>query len=208
MTTTGVAATTMEPVVNELCPRSFNGYGVNEAGLTLLLHPSEAIRRLGSSSKQTLISECRIIVHNPYRDLPPDELVKSGEVGQLIARGPLAMKGYWANSVETNKKLRHGWIYMGDPFNPDGDGFYFFRGRADDMIVSGGENIYPSEIEAIHFRAPGVQEAAVIGVLEKKWGQIVTAYVVRADDELTADTLAAFFQIKHGSRDLQVAQAL
>ena len=197
MITTGgapIAATTMERVVAELCPQIFNGYGMTEASLTLLLHPGDAIERSGSCGKPTLISECRIVVNDPERDVLPEERVKRGEIGQLIVRGPQAMKGYWANSVETSKKLRHGWIYTGDLFSLDADGFHFFHGRADDMIISGGENIYPREVEDILYRAPGVQEASIIGVPDQKWGQIVTAYVVRADSGLTTEALEAFFK--------------
>lgn len=102
------------------------------------------------------------------------------------------MTGYWNNPFETSKKLRAGWIYTGDLFSKDMEGFYFFHGRADDMIVSGGENIYPREIEEILYRCPGVQEAAVIGLPDEKWGQVVTAYVVAADPNLTADAIDAY----------------
>jgi acyl-CoA synthetase (AMP-forming)/AMP-acid ligase II len=191
--TTGGAAissATMARVIAEFCPSIFNGYGMTEASLTLVLHPEDALRKLGSCGQPTLISECRVI--QPAKDAAPSDLVAPGEIGQLIVRGPQAMTGYWNNPFETSKKLRAGWIFTGDLFSKDEDGFYFFHGRADDMIVSGGENIYPREIEEILYRCPGVQEAAVIGLPDAKWGQVVAAYVVAADPDLSAEAIDAY----------------
>lgn len=189
-----ISAATMERVIAEFCRDIFNGYGMTEASLTLLLHPEDALRKLGSCGKPTLISECRVIVNDPARDVPATETVAPSEIGQLIVRGPQAMGGYWNKPAETAKKLKGGWIYTGDLFSRDEDGFFTFHGRADDMIVSGGENIYPREVEEILYRAPGVQEAAVVGLPDPKWGQVVTAFVVRSDPSLTADDLDAFFK--------------
>ncbi|MCU9848243.1 long-chain fatty acid--CoA ligase [Defluviimonas sp. WL0024] len=193
--TTGGAAissTTMERVMMEFCPGIFNGYGMTEASLTLVLHPEDALRKLGSCGKPTLISECRIISDDQGREVPPSETVEQGRIGQLIVRGAQAMEGYWNNPFETQKKLKAGWIYTGDLFSQDTDGFYYFHGRADDMIVSGGENIYPREVEEALYRCPGVQEAAVVGLADEKWGQVVTAFIVRSDPALTAEKLDAF----------------
>lgn len=155
-----------------------------------MLHPEDALRKLGSCGQPTLISECRVIA--PGADTPPSEVLPAGEIGQLIVRGPQAMTAYWNNPFETSKKLRAGWIYTGDLFSVDDEGFYTFHGRADDMIVSGGENIYPREVEEILYRCPGVREAAVLGLPDAKWGQIVTAFIVAADPALTLDRLDAF----------------
>ena len=185
-----IASATMQRVIDEFCPNIFNGYGMTEASLTLVLHPEDALRKLGSCGRPTLISECRVI--DPAPDAAPSAIVPTGSVGQLIVRGPQAMTGYWNNPFETSKKLRAGWIYTGDLFSKDEDGFYFFHGRADDMILSGGENIYPREVEEILYRCPGVQEATVIGLPDDKWGQIVAAYVVVSDRTLTAERIDAF----------------
>ncbi len=193
MITTGgaaIASAVMERVINEFCPKIYNGYGMTEASLTLVLHPEDALRKLGSCGKPTLISECRIISRDA--DASPRDLVPPGEVGQLIVRGPQAMTGYWNNPVETAKKLKAGWVYSGDLFSQDDEGFHFFHGRADDMIVSGGENIYPREVEELLYKHPGVQEAAVLGLPDEKWGQIVAAYVVATDPSVTSETLDAF----------------
>ena len=195
MITTGGAAissTTMERVINEFCPGIYNGYGMTEASLTLLLHPDDALAKLGSCGKPTLITEARVIVNDPTREVPPSEIVGPDEIGQLIVRGPQAMQGYWNKPFETQKKLKAGWIYTGDLFSRDAEGFYYFHGRADDMIVSGGENIYPREVEDVLYRCPGVQEAAVVGLPDEKWGQVVTAFVVASDPALTAEKVDAF----------------
>lgn len=197
MITTGGAAISsaaMERVIAEICPGIFNGYGMTEASLTLTLHPEDALRKLGSCGKPTLISECRVIANDPGREVAPSETVPPGEIGQLIVRGPQAMEGYWNKPYETSKKLKAGWIYTGDLFSKDQEGFYYFQGRADDTIVSGGENIYPREVEDILYGCPGVQEAAVLGLPDEKWGQIVAAFVVRSDSDLSAETLEKYFK--------------
>jgi acyl-CoA synthetase (AMP-forming)/AMP-acid ligase II len=178
MITTGgaaLSAASMARVQRELCAQIYNGYGMTEASLTLLLHPQDALRRLGSCGKPTLISACRIAA-------------PAGEVGQLLVQGPQVTAGYWNNPQETAAKIRHGWLYTGDLFSRDEQGFYYFRGRIDDMIVSGGENIYPREVEEVLYRCAGVQQAAVVGMPDAKWGAVVTAFVVPAGN-LTAEAL-------------------
>jgi len=185
-----IASATMQRVIEEFCPNIFNGYGMTEASLTLVLHPEDALRKLGSCGQPTLISECRVIAVGD--GAAPSEILPPREIGQLIVRGPQAMTGYWNNPFETSKKLRAGWIYTGDLFSKDEDGFYTFHGRADDMIVSGGENIYPREVEEILYRCPGVREAAVIGLPDEKWGQIVAAFIVASEPDLTGKQIDAF----------------
>ena len=184
--TTGGAAipeAVMRRVIDEFCPNVYNGYGMTEASLTLLLHPEDAVERLGSCGRPTLISRCRVIKVDPGREVAPSEMTEPGEIGQLIVHGPQVMKGYWNNPFETQRKLKAGWVYTGDLFSRDAHGFYFFHGRADDTIVSGGENIHPREIEEVLHRAPGVAAVAVVGLPDERWGQLVTAFVVRRDGQ-------------------------
>ncbi|MCW5263331.1 AMP-dependent synthetase [Verminephrobacter eiseniae] len=195
MITTGgaaIAAATMQRVIHEFCPRVFNGYGMTEASLTLLLHPRDALAHLGSCGKPTLISTCRVIRNDPERRVAASETLAAGEVGQLIVRGPQLVARYWNDPAETEKKFRDGWLYTGDLFSVDEAGYFHFHGRTDDMIVSGGENIYPREIEEVLYHCPGVQEAAVIGLPDPKWGQAVTAFVVKSDIDLLAAEVIAF----------------
>jgi fatty-acyl-CoA synthase len=115
--------------------------------------------------------------------------VAPGEVGQLIVQGPQMTPGYWNNPVESAKRLRHGWLYTGDLFKCDEQGYHYFQGRADDMIISGGENIYPREVEEVLHTCPGVREAAVIGLPDEKWGSVISAFIVRSDQGLTRDSI-------------------
>ncbi|HEY3046757.1 MAG TPA: AMP-dependent synthetase, partial [Polaromonas sp.] len=87
------------------------------------------------------------------------------------------------------KRLRHGWLYTGDLFKCDEQGYHYFQGRADDMIISGGENIYPREVEEVLHTCPGVREAAVIGLPDDKWGSVISAFIVRSDQDLTRDSI-------------------
>ncbi len=195
MITTGgaaIAAATMERVIRELCPNIFNGYGMTEASLTLLLHPEQALSHLGSCGKPTLITTARVIEIRSGDDASPNDIVQPGSIGQLIVRGPQVMDGYWNNPAETAKKLRSGWLYTGDLVSQNDDGFFYFRGRVDDMIVSGGENIYPREVEEILYRCPGVQDAAVVGLPDEKWGSAVTAFIVANAPGLDAAAIDTF----------------
>ena len=182
----------MERVIREFCANIFNGYGMTEASLALLLHPEQALSHLGSCGKPTLITTCRVVRHRAEDDATPDEQADVDEIGQLIVRGPQVMWGYWNNPVETAAKLRDGWLYTGDLVSRDREGFFHFRGRVDDMIVSGGENIYPREVEEVLYRCPGVQEAAVVGLPDSKWGSIVTAFIVADGPGLTPAAIDAF----------------
>lgn len=195
MITTGgaaIPAATMERVINEFCPNIFNGYGMTEASLTLLLHPGDALAHLGSCGKPTLISSCQLVSHDSEQGSCAADANGGGKVGQLIVRGPQMTRGYWNNPLETEKRLKSNWLYTGDLFRIDDAGYFHFLGRADDMIVSGGENIYPREVEEVLYRCHGIQEAAVIGVPDPKWGQAVAAFIVRSDDQLTAAAIEKF----------------
>jgi fatty-acyl-CoA synthase len=205
MITTGgaaISAAAMERVQRDFCANIFNGYGMTEASLTLLLHPGDALAKLGSCGKPTLITECRIVSNDPQREVPLTESAVPGSIGELIVRGPQVTAGYWNKPVETARKLRTGWLYTGDLFSRDAQGFFYFHGRVDDLIVSGGENIYPREVEEALYRCPGVREAAVVGLPDPSWGSSVTAFIVKSDPALTAadierhcrgrDDLAAF----------------
>src|SRR6202044_1538229 len=131
----------------------------------------------------------RIVPNDPQRDVAPIETVTAGEIGGLIVRGPPVTAGYWGKPVEGPPKLRSGWLYTGDLFSRDADGFYHFHGRVDDLIVSGGENIYPREVEEVLYRCPGVQEAAVVGLPDAMWGTTVTAFIVKSDPALSAEDI-------------------
>jgi fatty-acyl-CoA synthase len=133
-----------------------------------------------------MFADARIVAYESDPNVLPGDSVGVGEVGELIVRGPHCTPGYWNRPSESAKRIRHGWLHTGDLFSRDADGYYFFQGRADYMIVSGGENIYPMEVEAVLQRCPGVREAAVAGLPDDRWGQAVAAFVVRDNHALNA----------------------
>ena len=104
--------------------------------------------------------------------------VPAGEVGEICVRGPLVMLGYWNKPEETAKALRHGWLYTGDLARQDADGFLYIVDRSKDLIISGGFNVFPREVEDVLTQHPAVAAAAVIGVPDAKWGEAVKAVVV------------------------------
>jgi fatty-acyl-CoA synthase len=106
------------------------------------------------------------------------EEVPVGEVGEICCRGPLVMAGYWNKPEETEKAFRHGWLHTGDLARRDADGFLYIVDRSKDMIISGGFNVFPREVEDVLTRHPDVAAAAVIGVPDPKWGEAVKAVVV------------------------------
>jgi long-chain acyl-CoA synthetase len=104
-----------------------------------------------------------------------------GEVGEVLVRGPTVMRGYWMNPQASRETLANGWLHTGDVGVVDGDGFLTLKDRSKDLIVSGGSNIYPREIEEVLLLHPGVAEAAVIGRFDPEWGEEVVACVVARD---------------------------
>jgi long-chain acyl-CoA synthetase len=104
-----------------------------------------------------------------------------GEVGEVVVRGDVVMAGYWDQPDATAEALREGWLYTGDIGSFDADGYLTLRDRSKDLIISGGMNIYPREVEEALLRHPGVGAAAVVGRPDPKWGEAVVAFVVVAD---------------------------
>jgi long-chain acyl-CoA synthetase len=129
------------------------------------------------------------IVDDQDRPLAP------GEHGEIVLRGPSVMKEYLNRPAETAEALRGGWLHTGDVGYLDADGFLFIVDRKKDMIIRGGENIYPAELEAMLYEHPAVAEAAVVGVPDPVYGERVVAFVaVREDRQTTAEELVAFLE--------------
>jgi acyl-CoA synthetase (AMP-forming)/AMP-acid ligase II len=128
-------------------------------------------RRLGSAGREVVFTKVRV-VDSEGNDLPP------GEIGEIIVKSPLVMKEYWRNPEATAQTLRDGWLYTGDMGYLDEDGYLFIADRKKDMIITGGYNVYPKEVEDVIFKHPAVMEAAVIGVPDETWGESVKAFVV------------------------------
>jgi acyl-CoA synthetase (AMP-forming)/AMP-acid ligase II len=113
-----------------------------------------------------------------------------GEIGEIVVRGPAIMKGYWRREEDTRAAIRDGWFHSGDAGTMDADGFIYIKDRIKDMIVSGGENVYPAEIEGVLAGHPHVADVAVIGVPDERWGETVKALVVpKADTQPDAEEI-------------------
>ena len=165
-------------------------YGLTETSGAITYLPPEEHRpggspRMKSCGKAHERVEIRI-VDDRGADMP------AGEVGEIICRTPQNMKGYWRRPEATEVALRDGWFWTGDAGYLDEDGYLYIHDRIKDMIVSGGENIYPAEVESALFGHPAIADIAVIGVPDDKWGEAVKAVVVlKQGESLTEDELVA-----------------
>lgn len=119
------------------------------------------------------------------------EPVNQGEIGEVVTRAGTAMSGYWNLPEETAKTLKDGWIYSGDLGYQDADGYVYLAGRKKHMIIRGGENVYPSEVEPVLLQAPGVRDAVILGLPDDTWGEIVVAAVVPEGDGADAGAIIA-----------------
>jgi len=148
------------------------GYGATETSpLLTLTRFEDAPRKVASAGYPAPRVELKV-VDKKGRELPP------GEVGEVIARGPQIMKGYFKNPRATAQKIRDGWYWTGDLGRFDSDGYLYVLGRADDMIITGGMNVYPSEVENVIISHPKVAEVAVVGIPDPERGQALKAVVV------------------------------
>ncbi|MEX6723256.1 fatty acid--CoA ligase [Parapedomonas caeni] len=166
-------------------------YGMTESSGTVVYLPPEDHHPDGhprmASCGKALPGVALAIVDTQGRHLP------TGEVGEIILRSDTMMAGYWNKPEETAKALRDGWYYSGDAGYMDADGYLYIHDRVKDMIVSGGENIYPAEVEGALHGHPDVRDVAVIGVPDDRWGEAVKAIVVRrAGADLDESTLIQF----------------
>jgi fatty-acyl-CoA synthase len=147
-------------------------YGMTEAapGCTVL-DSADAERRVGSAGKALFFTDVRVL-------RPDGTEAGADEVGEIVIQGPNVMAGYWDEPDKTAAVLRDGWYHSGDAGSVDDEGFLYVRDRYKDMIISGGENVYPAEVESALLELHDVQEAAVIGVPDAQWGEVGLAVVV------------------------------
>ena len=160
------------------------GYGLSETGFLSGLQDHEHTQiRLMSCGRTCPGIDLRVV----------DELgreVEAGQHGELVARGTNVMRGYWNNPQETSRTFQDGMFRTGDVGYRDADGYFYILDRLKDMIVTGGENVYSGEVEAVIYQHPAVLEAAVFGIPDPQWGELVTACIVRKPGQaLSADEL-------------------
>jgi long-chain acyl-CoA synthetase len=164
-------------------PRLYQVFGQGEAPMTITGLPQS------EHAKRAHLETCGIartgvevkIFDREERELPP------GEVGEIVTRSDCVMAGYWNNAEATAKALRGGWLHTGDVGSLDAEGFLTIRDRSKDMIISGGSNIYPREIEEVLLRHPAVAECSVVGRKHPEWGEEVVAFVVAKGKVETSD---------------------
>lgn len=160
-------------------------YGLTETAgpFTALTHEHHVGERLWSCGRPMFGAQARIVDANDI-DLPPRQ------IGEIVYRGESLMVGYWGRAADTEQAMQSGWFHTGDAGYVDDNGFIFIKDRIKDMIVSGSENVYPAEIEAVLAGHPDVVEVAVIGIPDAKWGETVKAVVVkRPNTGLTEEVL-------------------
>lgn len=156
-------------------------YGLTEtASQVATLAPSDATARLGSAGKALVTTALRVDA-------------AQGEPGEILVSGPVVTPGYFRRPEATEAAIRDGWLHTGDIGRLDAEGYLYVLDRRDDLIVSGGENVYPAEVEALLLRHPAVREAAVVGLPDEVWGQVAIAAVV-SDGEFAPEEIRAWMR--------------
>lgn len=171
---------------------TFNqGYGLTEAapGVTAL-DDEDSLRKRGSAGKPLFFVDVDIVDDDNME-------VPTGEIGEIVIKGPNVFKGYWNMPEETEQVIRYGWLHSGDLGYLDNEGYLYVKDRKKDMLISGGENVYPVEVENVLLAHPKVEEVAVIGMPDEKWGEAPLAIVVtKAAETLSEDELIEFCRDK------------
>ena len=176
-------------------------YGLTEGFITIL-DRADYDRKIESVGVPTYLNEMRIVDMDD-RDLPP------GEVGEIVGRGPMMMPGYHGRPDLTAQAIRNGWLYTGDLGYTDPDGFLYLVDRKKDLIISGGVNVFPKDIEEVLVQHPAVREAAVFGVPHEKWGEApVGAVVLKDSAAATAEELRAWANARVAARFQQLCEVV
>jgi fatty-acyl-CoA synthase len=153
------------------------GYGMTEASPSgLLLDAEDARRKVGSAGRMSFFTDVRVVAG----DGSP---TKPGEIGEVVLSGPNLMAGYWNRPDATREAFADGWFRSGDAATVDDEGYVYISGRHKDMYISGGENVYPAEVENVLAGLPGVRDAAVVGMPDARWGESGVAAIVPAPGE-------------------------
>lgn len=157
-------------------------YGLTEtASQVATLAPVDALRKLGSAGLPLLSSTVRIEVDGGEAE--------PGEVGEIVVAGPTVCAGYLHRPDASAEAIRDGWLHTGDLGYVDDEGYLYVADRRDDLVISGGENVYPAEVESAILAFPGIAECAVVGLPDARWGQVVTAVVVPTGDGVDVEAL-------------------
>ncbi|WP_017756198.1 o-succinylbenzoate--CoA ligase [Calidifontibacillus oryziterrae] len=159
----------------------YQTYGMTETASQVATLSSEyMLVKIGSAGKPLFPVQLRIEKNGV--------LTKPGVAGEIVVKGPNVAQGYWNRIVESEKAIKDGWLYTGDIGYLDDDGFLFVLDRRSDLIISGGENIYPAEIESVLLAHPAVDEAGVIGMEDEKWGQVPVAFIKKLVGQIVSES--------------------
>lgn len=170
------------------------GYGLTEAGPNCFtLDARDAVRKAGTVGFPNFHQDVRV-VDEFDRDVAP------GEIGELLIRGPHVFAGYWRNPLATAAALKGGWLHTGDLVRVDEEGYYQIVDRKKDMFISGGENVYPAELERVLHAHPAIHEAAVIGVPDAKWGEVGCAFVALRPEHVLSEAEVLAYLREHLAR--------
>jgi long-chain acyl-CoA synthetase len=158
------------------------GYGLTEASPVTHCSPLDGKRKLGSIGVPLPSTEAVVVDQDNG-----ERRLGVGEPGELVIRGPQVMQGYWKRPDETAKVLRDGWLFTGDVAVMDEDGFFSIVDRKKDMIITGGMNVYPRDVEEPLYKHPKVKEAVAVGLPDEHWGEAVKVYIVLKDGETATE---------------------
>lgn len=167
------------------------GYGLTEVGPNITsLHHNDAERKIGSIGRPNFYVESKLVNES-------GEEVKPGEIGEFCLGGNLVTPGYWNNSEATSDAISDGWFHTGDLMKRDEEGYLYVVDRRKSMFISGGENVYPAEVERVLLSHPAINEAAVIGVKDEKWGEVGKAFIAIKPGKTPAEAEIRDFCIEH-----------
>ena len=162
--------------------------GQTETSILLWASEEDSFRKPGTVGRPVFHAEVNIVDKN-------GRPVKPGDIGEIVVRGSIMMKEYWQDPVRTEETIRNGMLYTGDLARTDEEGYYFLVDRARDMYITGGENVYPAEVERILRAHPQIEDIAVVGVPDERWGEVGKAFVIpKKDSNLAAESLIGFCQ--------------
>lgn len=153
------------------------GYGLSEGTCVSSLNPLHGTRKIGSIGLALPGQEMAIAALKRGEN-PEPTFAADGEVGEIVIRGPNTMAGYYKKEAATKEAIVDGWLHTGDLGHRDSDGYFYITGRKKEMIIQGGENIYPKEIEEVLYKHQGVLECAVVGIPDKSYGEVVGAFII------------------------------
>ncbi|WP_121661535.1 fatty acid--CoA ligase [Metabacillus litoralis] len=193
-------AAPMAPALVKACKQSLGielvqAYGMTEMGPAIaFLDRDEQLTKAGSAGRACFNHEIRIVKPSEEGPSDPDDILPVGEVGEIIVKGPCMMIGYFNKEEATEKAMYKGWYHSGDLGYLDEDGYLFVADRVDDMIISGGENVYPREVEDALYEHEGILDVAVLGEPDELWGERVIAVIVKKDETVTAEQLDQFLK--------------